>query len=466
MSILRKFRAVALPSVLILSTAAAMPAQAIDLRDAVATTMASNPQINQAIQNKEAIEFEREQAQGLYLPRVSLELSAGARRLDNPTRDALGLDDDTLMPLEAGLTIEQVLYDSGSRRAELNRQAARTDGAALRVEERSEFIALEISRYYLNFLLQERLLAVSEDNVIFHESLVGALREGVAGGSISLADQQQAEERTQAARARRAEAREARTEAAIAFMSLTGLSFDTGVRMPAPITGSLPANLEDALQLARTEHPRVQAELADLTAAHALVDSARADLGPRISLEGRARYGEDIDGFEGETTDLLGRVVVRWQVFDGGINRAKVQEQVRWASEQRYRVHEVTRNAEEDVRSAWNRKNNQTVLVSELTRQGQVSDSLIVSYREQFNVGRRSLLDLLDAQNTRSNVQGQIETARFAALFAEYKVLAATNQLLKTLGVEAPKGANAYARERFGVPVLPPAETQARRYPK
>jgi outer membrane protein, adhesin transport system len=457
--------AVALPSALILSAAAVGSAQAVELKDAIEAAVASNPQINQAAQNREAIDFERAQAQGLYLPRVTVEASAGARRLENPTRTTLGLDDETLEPLELDLTIEQVLFDSGARRSELVRQAARSDGAALRVEERSEFIALEVVRYYLNYLLQERLLAVSEDNVAFHDNLVGALRQGVQGGSISVADQQQAEERAQAARARRAEARENRMEAAIAFMTLTGMGIDT-VRMPSPVTAALPRSLDDAIALARTDHPRVQAEMADLDAAHALIGAAKADLGPRISLEGRGRWGQDIDGFEGDTTDLLARVVLRWTIFDGYINSNKVQEHVRRASEQRYRVHEVQRNAEQDLRSAWNRRESQGQVLTELQRQGQVSDQLIGSYREQFNVGRRSLLDLLDAQNTRSNVQGQVETARFAQLFAEYKILAATNQLLKTLNVALPKDADASSRTRFKVPETPPAELDARRHPR
>ena len=58
-----------------------------------------------------------------------------------------------------------------------------------------------------------------------------------------------------------------------------------------------------------------------------------------------------------------------------------------------------------------------------------------LSYREQFNVGRRSLLDVLDAQNTRYNVQAQAESARLARLYAQYRVLAATNRLIEALGV-------------------------------
>ena len=456
--------AVALPSALILSAAAAGQAYAVDMREAIEAAIASNPQINQAEQNKQAIEFERKQAQGLYLPRVNLEVSGGVRQLDNPTRRTLGIDNDTLSPVEGDLTVEQTLFDSGARRSELERQASRTDGAAYRVSERSEFIALEVVRTYLNYLLQQRLVAVAQDNAAFHEKLAGDLAEGVRQGSISIADQQQAEERLQAAHARQTEAQEDLVNASIDFMMLTGIPIDQ-VTMPDPVTGALPTTLDQAVELARTQNPKVLEAMADVDAANAVVRAARADLGPKVSVEARARRGHDIDGFEGDTTDLQALLVLRWTLYSGGINQANVQEQVRRASEARYRLHEMSREAETDVRTAWNRRDNQQTLLTQLDQQARVSDDLLLSYREQFNVGRRSLLDVLDAENTRHNVQVSRETARFAEIFAEYKMLAATHQLLKTLNIAEPKDANTYARARFNVESTPPAELWARRYP-
>ena len=173
-----------------------------------------------------------------------------------------------------------------------------------------------------------------------------------------------------------------------------------------------------------------------------MIDAAKAELGPRFNLEGRARVGHDIDGFEGKTTDLLGRVVMRWNVVQ---RRHQGSQCPRAASAAPTRAHarlfEQTRQAEEDARTAWSRLPNQSRLVGELETQGRVSDDLLLSYREQFNVGRRSLLDVLDAQNTRYNVQAQAETARLARLYAQYRVLAATNRLIEALGVQMPTAA-------------------------
>jgi adhesin transport system outer membrane protein len=96
----------------------------------------------------------------------------------------------------------------------------------------------------------------------------------------------------------------------------------------------------------------------------------------------------------------------------------------------------------------------------------QVSDDLLLSYRSQFNIGRRSLLDVLDAQNTRFNTQVRRETARFSELFAQYQVLAATNNFLSALSIAPGTGAGAAERDRFDYGPSRPAELQRRRYPE
>ena len=435
------------------------PATAIELKDAVQAALQNNPQIRQAISNKAATREERVQAQGLWLPRVSVEGSAGARRLTNPTRRTIGLGNQTLYPIEGDLNVDQLLFDMGGREAEIRRQAARTDAAAARVEERSEYVALNVSRAYIDYMLQQRLVAIAEDNATFHGKLASDLREGVSKGSISVADQQQAEERLQAARARVTEAREDLDTAAIQFRTLAGVPIDS-VTMPPDLSAAIPASLADAEAQARAQNPRVQEAIADLGAAREQVNSAKAAVGPKVNLEGSARYGHDIDGFAGRTTDLLGRVVMRWTLFNGGANYANVREQQARADEAHGHLFEQTRQAEEDVRTAWSRLDNQTRLLGELETQGKVSDDLLISYREQFNVGRRSLLDVLDAQNTRNNVQGQVESARLAKLYAQYRVLAATNRLVEAMGVQMPSAAWSDQRVRYHVNPISAADLQ------
>jgi adhesin transport system outer membrane protein len=218
------------------SPSVAVPASggAVSMRDAIAVAMQSNPEVIQAQMNKEAIQFERKQAQGLYLPRVEVEGSYGVRRLENRTRRALGIADNKLYPLEGQAFGTWDLIDFGKRRGELLRQASRVDGASMRVLERSEFIALQVSRQYLNVLLQQRIYAAAQDNSAFHRSLVSDLGTGVKEGSISIADQQQAQERLQAAVVRETEALQSLEDAKITLRRLTGLDIEGFSVPPRP----------------------------------------------------------------------------------------------------------------------------------------------------------------------------------------------------------------------------------------
>lgn len=443
------------------NVALAQSGDAVSMQDAIGIAVNSNPEVAQAQYNTEAIQFERRQAQGLYAPRLDIEGTAGVRRLDNATRRSLNINDDVLYPLEAQARAEWTVIDFGRRHGELLRQAARVDGASLRVVERSEFVALQVARQYLDLLLQQRVVAASQDNVSFHQQLVNDLSTGVQQGSISIADQQQAQERLQAAIVRQTEAEQAMEEARITLRRLTGLDIDQ-VQLPPTLAEALPGSVDEAVGLSRTNNPRVREAEADVDAAHALADSAKGDLFPRIGVEGVARAGDDVDGFRGKTTDLQARVFLRWNLFDGGINQAKYQEMIRRASEARYRLFQVTREAEEDVRTAWSTLRTQGKVTDELARQSQVSDDLLLSYRNQFNVGRRSLLDVLDAQNTRYNVQVRLETARFSQMFARYQTLASTNRLLTALNVAPGAGAGQDDRGRFNYGPPKPAEVQYR----
>lgn len=436
---------------------------AVSMQEAIETAMMANPEILQAQYNTEAIQFEREQAQSLYYPRIDVEASAGIRRLENRTRRNLGIADDELYPLEAQAKLDWTLFDFGRRRGELLRQAARVDGASLRVVERSEFVALQVARQYLDVLLQQRIVAASADNRAFHEGLVSDLTQGVEQESISVADLQQAEERLQSAIVREEEAKEALAVAQNSLRRLTGLNIYAAA-LPPDLANALPASREMAIGMARTDNPLVREAQADVDAAHGLVMNAKGDFYPTFGVDLRGRIGDDIDGFSGETNDVQARVYMRWNIFNGGQTRGKYQEMVHRASQARYRLHEMTRQAEEDAANSWTAMEAQKNIERALARQAEVSDDLLLSYRSQFNVGRRSLLDVLDAQNTRYNTIVRLETSRFSQLFAQYQILAATNRFLSALNVAPGAGAGKSERVRFEYGPSKDAETDYRRY--
>jgi adhesin transport system outer membrane protein len=185
---------------------------------------------------------------------------------------------------------------------------------------------------------------------------------------------------------------------------------------------------------------------ADIDAASALVDQAEAGLRPKLQLEGRASTGYDISGTSDFSSDASLKLSMRWNIYDGGIKAAAVQEEIRRESEAKLVYDQTVREVEQAIRESWLRLQSQGELASVYDQQLNSSAQLVTSYRDQFKIGERSLLDVLDAQNTRVNVQILRETARFSVMFAEYRVLAASGTLLSFMGVRAHHAAVADSR--------------------
>lgn len=430
------------------------PASAMSLQEAIQKALTTNPQISQAVENREAVEFELRQARGLYLPSVDLEASVGKRRLSNESTGTLTQDYETFNSSEVGLTVTQRLLDGGGRRAQVDQQASRVDGASFRVLERSETVALQVVQDYLEYILQAKIVGVAKQNVDFHNGILGDINQGISGGALTEVDALQGRERLEAARARLREAQEELELTKIRFLKTVGEPI-TNAKVPASVGKFIPRTLQDAIAAAKSSNPRIYSARADIDAADAAVRAARSNYAPTVDLEGRASVGNDVSGSQGNTNDVQVRLVARWNLYRGGIDQAREQEQIRRASEQRYASDQVHRELEESVRSAWNERSSRGELSQILNSQSSQNAQLVSSYSEQFKIGQRSLLDVLDAQNTRFNTSIVAETARVAALFAEYKILAASGSLLKTMNVKAVGQTDAYARNEFSVKTTP-----------
>lgn len=442
---------------------ASTSAHALSLIEAVRIAVASNPEIGEAIANREAIEFELEQGRGLFRPRVDLEARIGG---EYRWRENSGGPDngDWLNRRDASLVVRQLLFDGYETQSEVERQASRVDGASFRVMERSEFVALAVVREYIDILRLRRVVSLLKQNEDYHNTLLGRITKGTQEGSISVADQQQARERLFAAKARTTEAREELANAETRFMRIVGRDIGKA-SMPKSVAYALPKSLDSAIGHARVNHPSIKFAQADVDAAAALVRKADAAFAPKISLEGRARAGDNLDGTRGQDNDVQANVVMAWNLYNGGIDKANKQEQIRRTDEARMSLHRINREVEEGVRLSWDRRQLQARRLGDLNRQLDTQNEVVRYYTEQFQIGQRSLLDLLDAQNSRVAAQVAVATGQAAVQFADYRVLASVNKLLTTLKVRPPSAAKDYAREQFTVPPTPPAETMPRHSP-
>jgi outer membrane protein, adhesin transport system len=419
-------------------------AEAFTIVDAINQAVQTNPGVGEAAANRRATDAEFHQSQGTLLPQVRLDASGGPERFNQPDVAPTPLGNGVWLPARTGsVVIRQTLFDGFASLNEIWRQSARVDAAAQRVHERSELIALDAAEAYISIIRFTRLISISQDNVSAHHRILQNVQARFDGGRAGEGDLQQARERVAAAEAALAEFRQSLEDARAAYRKSVGLE-PFNLRAPGRLRG-LPPSKEEALAVALRHNPTIKAAELDADAAKYGFDATAGSFMPNISLEGRTLRGVDSDTIFGRRTDSSGKVVLGWDIFTGGQDSWKRTAAAERYNEQRMRFARLQRDAFESLDKAWSARTITSDRAAALLRQVNADRKAIAAYNKEYELGQRSLFDLLNAENLLYNGLVSLESTRDVAIFADYQLLAAMGRLLVFL--KAPESVDALPLE-------------------
>lgn len=412
----------------------------MNLRDTVAVGMNTNPEYGIVANNRRATDEELRQAEALYYPSIDLRADGGFEHSDDPGSRG-GLDDDdeeNLWRYDAGVTLTQMLFDGWETAYENERQKFRVLSAAHRVREASELVGLAIVESYLEVLRQRELLKIARDNVAAHTTLLEQIGDSANAGRTTQADVEQSRARQASARAEEASVRESLRAAEATFIQQVGDPPRDLVMPVVPVNGLSP-NVEEEVKLALFQSPTLSIREADIKVAHAEADGTGSTLYPQVDLQLNGRNGENLSGIEGRDTSASALVVVNWNLYRGGADMARVREHLNREAQAKEEKVKAARDVANDVRQTWSRMVSAGERARQFSAQADANTEVVRAYRDQFDLNRRTLLDVLDSQNEEFVSRSNMVNAEYVEIFAVYRLLALKGELLKTLGVDVPR---------------------------
>lgn len=427
-------------------------ALATTVAEAVDQTMKTNPDVLIDANHKLSLDQAVKEAKGGYLPKVDMNLGIGREWSENiSTRNDSG-GDTTLWRRESGLTLSQMLYDGFATRSEVDRQKSRVSSASHKLMGTSEQIGLKAIEAYLDVLRREELLKLAQENLAAHDRTFGQIKLRSDTGVGRKADLEQAQSRLSLSQANVSSAEANLREAHITYKRVVGVMPDALVK-PQIVEG-LPATVDDALKTAMDNHPILRSAMADIEAAQAQRSAAESLLRPRVDLEMGTSWNRNEDGIHFKNNDLYAMVRLRYNLFHGGADKAKVSEASVLTDESIEVMHKTQRQIEESLRLSWNAMVTAQDRLPKLKSTVEAAERTRDAYIKQFSIGQRTLLDLLDSENELYTDRSNYVEAQYIDLFSRYRLMTDMGHLLDTLGVapreEAKVSANpmaTYAKE-------------------
>ncbi len=431
-------------------------AEPFSINDALRMAVQTNPTIGEAAANRRATEAELRQSQGTLLPQVRIEAQGGPLRTNvtdpayttPPNTPPLG-NGQWLPGSKGSIVLRQLLFDGFASVNDIWRQAARVDSAAARTHERSELIALDAAEAYLDVVRYTRLVALADENVKAHTSILSNVTSRFKGGRAGEGDLEQTNERVASAEASRSDFRRSLADAQAKFRKVIGVA-PFNIRAPGRLPG-LPVSKDQVLAVTLTNNPTIKAAQSDADAArHAFHQTSGAFL-PTVSLEARATRGNNEDGFFGWYNQSSVQAVATWDIFRGGQDSWKRAEASERYTQTNMAHARLQRDAFESVDKAWAARTITAQRIAELQRQIASDRKVISAYSKEYDLGQRSLIDLLNAENQNFNAQVSLKSSRAVIVFADYQLLAAMGELLTYLRAPHPVDAEPLVPQSFGL---------------
>ena len=412
-------------------------AEELSLEEALSRGLVTNPEYGVVANNRRATDEELRQARGLFLPSVDLAASTGVEYTDDQITRASGLDERTRGIYDYSATLTQMLFDGFSAANEVDRQQARVTSAAYRVKETSELVGLDIVESYLEVLRQRDLLMIARDNVQEHITMLNEIVSTAQAGRSTDADVSQAEARLASAKANVANVKEALRVAEAEYIREVGENPDVLI-MPVLPVEAVSNNIDEAVKVAMTNSPTLGIYEADTKVAWEEYEASKAAFYPEFDLQLQGRQNEDLGGQDGIDKTASAQVVMNWNIYRGGIDTALRRELIyRHAQTKESRV-EAARTLENDVRQTWAAMVSAGERANEFAAQAVANEKVVAAYKDQFELDRRTLLDVLDSQNELFVSRSNAVNAEYLEMLAVYRLLALQGQLLPTMNVDYP----------------------------
>jgi len=404
------------------------------VKETVVTAVKQHPQIKSLVHNRDAMSSTMSAALGRFFPSLDFFADYGYQDYSSSTTRAQGTDKEYNLAADSTLQLTQPLFDGMDRMSDYEGSKYRLKSAEYRLFDSVETVALNAIRSHIDVVRERKLVTLAGENITAHQSVLDSIVERVSAGAGSRADEMQARGRVARAETtlitysgdlRIAEAEYAR---------LTG-------KMPGPLSpaGYHPdyseGTIEAMLDKSIAGNPKIKYYTSELDAIKQDKDMAQSTYMPSLDLKLSTRNTDELDGSETYIQDNRAMLAFNWNLFNGTTDYNNVQaadSRVKSAqSELQNAVDDLTRQ----VMNAWTEYQTAVKSVEKHEEALKYSQESRDMYLMQFNVGQRSLLDVLDSINEVFSNSVLLETAMSNREFSMYKFLALEGELLKKLEV-------------------------------
>jgi len=411
----------------------ALPAKALDMQNMVVDTISAHPEVKEKIHVYRQVVSDRNIAEGGWRPSIDLQASTGYYNEDS--RDNSN-EPNSYDSTRLELSLTQNLFNGYDTTYQIDQTEAQLKAALYDVYDTADNIGLRAIQAYLEVIKQRRLYQLSIENVAAHEEILAQIRDRNLYGVGRLSQLQQTEGRLARAQASQIAQQNNLEDAATRLHQILGRYVDP-FELSEP---DLPATPREELDLlidqALADHPAIQVAKSNIEAAQSDYRRSLKTRYPNLDLRLATETGEDLEGIDGNNDETSIVLNLSYNLYRGGRNDAEQQKKISAVYEQKEFAARVRRQVINTLRLSWTADDLLVRQLRFLNAHVVKAGQTVESYKEEFFIGQRDLIDLLDAENELNTAKNQYTEARYDSMEARYRIYEGIGSLFEATDIE------------------------------
>jgi outer membrane protein len=414
-------------------------AQADTLADALASAYKTNPTLDGARQQTRQTDESFAQARAAFLPQIGITGSYGTQLRITESTTAFGTQRQkgTFEPQNATITASQSIFEGGRRLAQIGRANAQIEGAQQGLRSTEQQVLLGVIAIYMDVRRDEEAVRIREANVSLLEKQLQAAKDRFEVGEITRTDVAQAQARLSGSQAGLAAARSDLEASRAEYQRIIGTPA-TALEAPPAVSG-VPAGLNDAIDTALNSNPDYLRFKQNERAARQQVRIERSELLPQVSVFGRMARDIDPSGPGIDQESQVAAAQISIPLFEGGFARSRTRAAKIGVLTAEAQTEEIRRTVVSQTTSAWNDYLASQRVIDASREQVRANELALEGVEQEQQVGLRTTLDVLDAQQELLDSQLAVIRAERDSYVAAHGLLLSIGRLdAKALNINAP----------------------------
>lgn len=402
-------------------------ASSLTLDEMLVEVIKKDSEVQERLYQFESIVQEVEMSKAGYLPTLDLSARGGKKESRNWEPDVLK---DKYDYSEGSLKAVQNLFDGFATTHATARDTARAKAAYNKYLEVAQDKMKKAIVAYIEVMKYNKLVRITEDNIKIHEKIKEKVEERYKKGYGTKSEVERVVGRLSLAISNHVSAKSNYADAKIKFRKALDRDVDAKDLQNPNFKYALPNNLKEALQKAAKNNPSILVADHDKEVAKEAFGYAKRNNYPTLDLELEAtRFNNKNNADDSRDEDYSAMLVMNYNLYNGGKDQA---EKLKYRSLQKFEDAHKQRLEEELKESldlAWNSYemlNEQLIYQKDYQKYTENSKD---SYFEEFQLGRKSLIDLLDIQDEINSIKMQVTANEYDIMISKYRILDATGDL-------------------------------------